>query len=268
MNKLALAAAVSAVLASPTFAAAAAYTGTAKSGTAANGASTVGTVNDAIQVTAGATTYVWYVNTASGTASNKTAPAIQMNVASDWTFDFSNLAAVTFTGNIQYGTNATQTSVVGTPTIDGRYTVNNALQTMSGVGSFNAATNTFTYSFLNSTVNGGGASVGTNSGGNICANGATSTLGKVCASATAASPSWEGLALNFVFSADKSTFAGTLQATDTSGTGLTANTTKVNWQVSGNGPAAPTVPVPAAAWLFGSGLVGLAGTARRRSKKA
>lgn len=30
-------------------------------------------------------------------------------------------------------------------------------------------------------------------------------------------------------------------------------------------PTAPTVPVPAAAWLFGSGLLGLAGTARRRS---
>jgi hypothetical protein len=28
--------------------------------------------------------------------------------------------------------------------------------------------------------------------------------------------------------------------------------------------SAPTVPVPAAAWLFGSGLLGLAGTARRR----
>jgi hypothetical protein len=27
----------------------------------------------------------------------------------------------------------------------------------------------------------------------------------------------------------------------------------------------PTVPVPAAAWLFGSGLLGLAGAARRRS---
>ena len=29
---------------------------------------------------------------------------------------------------------------------------------------------------------------------------------------------------------------------------------------------APTVPVPAAAWLFGSGLIGLAGTARRRTR--
>lgn len=31
------------------------------------------------------------------------------------------------------------------------------------------------------------------------------------------------------------------------------------------GPGTPAVPVPAAAWLFGSGLLGLAGTARRRS---
>lgn len=31
-------------------------------------------------------------------------------------------------------------------------------------------------------------------------------------------------------------------------------------------PVAPTVPVPAAAWLMGSGLVGLAGLARRKRK--
>jgi hypothetical protein len=35
----------------------------------------------------------------------------------------------------------------------------------------------------------------------------------------------------------------------------------------GAGTPTPAVPVPAAAWLFGSGLLGLAGTARRRNAK-
>jgi hypothetical protein len=265
MKKLALAMAVSAVIASPTFAAAVAYNGTAKSGTsAAAGTSTVGTVNNGIQVAAGSTTKVWYVNTASGTGSNKTAPAIQLNVASNWAFDFSNLAAVTFTGDIVYGTYATQTSVTGLATVDGRYTINNALQSFNsslGTTTWNAGTNTLTFTKAASGTN-GGASVGTNSGG-TCVNGATSALSTVCGNATAATPSWEGLTFSFVFSADKSTFAGALTGTDKSGSGLTANTTTINWQVSGAVPA-PTVPVPAAAWLFGSGLLGLAGTARRR----
>jgi len=260
MKKLALAMAVSAVIASPTFAAAVAYTGTAKSGTGANATSTVGTINNGIQVSAGSTTKVWYVNTALGTASNKTAPAIQMNVASNWSFDFSNLAAVTFSGNIQYGTYATQTSVTGIATVDARYTIQNALQTFSGTGTWNAATNTLTY---NKQVSGttGGATVGTNTGGQ-CVNGATSFLAKACDSATAATPSWEGLQFSLVFSADKLTYTGSVTGTDRSGSGLTANTTTINWQVSGSTPN--PVPVPAAAWLFGSGLIGLAGTARRR----
>ena len=31
-----------------------------------------------------------------------------------------------------------------------------------------------------------------------------------------------------------------------------------------NGPGGPAVPLPAAAWLFGSGVIGLAGLARRK----
>ncbi|HSB94978.1 MAG TPA: VPLPA-CTERM sorting domain-containing protein [Spongiibacteraceae bacterium] len=208
------------------------------------------------------------MNTALGTNSSTTAPAIQMNVGSNWTFDFSNLAAVTFTGNIQYGTYATQTWVTGLG-IDGRYTVNNALQTfnntaLGGTTTWNAGTNTLTYTKAIGASNAGGASTGTNTGG-ICKNGGTFLGQNACSSATAASPAWEGLTFSFVFSADKSTFTGALTGTDKSGSGTTANTTTINWQVSGNAPPpAPTVPVPAAAWLFGSGLLGLAGTARRR----
>jgi hypothetical protein len=117
-------------------------------------------------------------------------------------------------------------------------------------------------------VNGGGASTQTQTSSS-CANGATAIVGKVCTAFSSASPAWEGLTLDFTFSNDFSTFTGTLVGTDTSGSGLSRNTTSINWQIAGAvvGGGTPEVPVPAAAWLFGSGLVGLAGAARRRSKK-
>jgi hypothetical protein len=249
MKKLALAAAVSAIMTSPAFAVSWYYPGSAKSGIAANQL-------QSIVVSAGAATSVYYVDNASGTASNKTAPAIQLTKTSNWTFDFTNLAAVTFTGNIQYGSYKTQTNVTGFPTIDGRQTYVGVTQSFSGTGSYNEATNTFTYNYMNGTTNGGGGSVQTQTSAS-CANGATSILGKVCTSFTQASAAWEGLSLNFVFAENRLSFAGSLQGTDTSGASLSANTTKINWQIQ-------AVPVPAAAWLFGSALVGLAGTARRR----
>lgn len=258
MKKLALVTAISTIAASSAFAAPVAYTGNAKSGTAAD-------QNAAVVVQAGATTNVWYVDNSLSTASNKTSPAIQMNVASNWTFDFSNLNAVTFTGTVVYGNYKTQTKV-STPAIDGRQTYTNVVQTVSGTGTYNEATNTFTFTKATGAVNGGGASVQTQTS-STCANGSTSFLGKVCDSFATASKNWEGLQLTFVFSEDRLNFAGALKATDTSGSGLSANTTTINWQISGSTPA-PAVPVPATAWLFGSGLIGLAGTARRRKAAA
>jgi hypothetical protein len=253
MKKLALTAAVSTILAStPAFAAS--YSGTATSGTAANPLAS-------IVVQAGTGTSVYYVDPLSGTASNKTAPALQLVKVSDWTFDFTNLAAVSFTGNIQMGDYKTQTVVGPIPPIDGRQTYTGVTTSVAGVGSYNEATNTFTFNYFNPVLNGGGASTHSETAAATCQNGGTSLLGKVCASFASATKAWEGLALNFVFSEDKSSFAGTLTATDTSGTNASRNTTTINWQIQ-------AVPVPAAAWLFGSGLVGLAGAARRRSKKA
>jgi len=263
MKKLALVTAVSTLLASPAFAAfTQTYHGTAKSGSGANATSTDGQLNNGIQVSTGFPTKVWYVDTASGTASNKTAPAIQLSVATNWTFDFTDPSAVAFTGDIQYGTYTTQTSVTSFAAVDGRYTIYNALQQFSGTGTWNASTRTLTYTNAIGGLNAGGASVGTNTGG-TCVNGATSSFTTVCGSATTATPDWEGLTFSFVFSADKSTFAGALVGTDKSGAGLAATTTTINWQISSY-EVFPIIPVPAAAWLFGSGLLGLAGTARRR----
>jgi len=64
------------------------------------------------------------------------------------------------------------------------------------------------------------------------------------------------------FSVSGSTISGTLDTSQaTAGGNSTATYTF-------EGSAAPTVPVPAAAWLFGSGILGLAGAARRKSRAA
>jgi hypothetical protein len=252
MNKLALSVAISAVIATPVFAAD--YTSVATSGTAANPLAS-------IVVQAAANTSVWYVDNGSGTTSNVNEPPIQLVKSGNWTFD---LVSGAFSGNIIYGDYKTQTSVTGTPTIDGRQTYVGVNQAFSGTGNWVTDTH-FTYTFFNTTVNGGGASVQSQTSSS-CVNGQTNALGKVCTAFASASPAWEGLSLDFVFSADHSSFSGTLTGTDTSGAGLSRNTTSINWQIAGTGEA-PVVPVPAAVWLFGSGLVGLAGVTRRRNKK-
>jgi hypothetical protein len=207
------------------------FSGKATSGTAANPLAS-------IVISAKATTNAYYVDPATGPASNKEAPALQLVKDSEWTFDFTDPAAVKFSGKIVYGDYRTQTNVTGIATIDGRQSYEGVTQTFSGTGTFDPATNTFTYTHLNKTVNGGGASVQTQKSAS-CKNGETSFMGEVCKSFATASPGWEGLTLKFNFSADKSTFSGTLQGTDTSGSGLTANSTEINWQIAGTAQTKP-----------------------------
>ena len=65
--------------------------------------------------------------------------------------------------------------------------------------------------------------------------------------------------------------AGTCYADDGSGTAGWPNTFTLGYSVNESQAYAvdvkvvPAVPVPAAAWLFGSGLIGLVGVARRRA---
>lgn len=49
-----------------------------------------------------------------------------------------------------------------------------------------------------------------------------------------------------------------------SGTYLTGGGSYILTLWGSNGPGGPAVPLPAAAWLFGSGVIGLAGLARRK----
>lgn len=69
------------------------------------------------------------------------------------------------------------------------------------------------------------------------------------------------LALSLTFTdASLQSFSGNLTATNDDGFGSAYT---YSWSFNG---AAPEVPVPAAAWLFGTGLVALAGLARNRSR--
>ncbi|HSB95403.1 MAG TPA: hypothetical protein VLC91_03090, partial [Spongiibacteraceae bacterium] len=65
------------------------FHGTATSGTAAD-------ARAAIVISAKTTTNAYYVDPASGAVSNKAAPAIQLVKTSNWSFDFTDPAAVKF----------------------------------------------------------------------------------------------------------------------------------------------------------------------------
>jgi hypothetical protein len=236
--------------------------------------------SNGISVNALTSTVVYYVDNSLGTASNKTNPTppppnpYTLVVNGDWCIDVNSASSDfgDFSGNITYGSYKTQTNVTGFPTIDGRQTFVGVNQAFSGTGSWSTSGSgnpVLSFNYFNTVVNGGGASTQTQTSSS-CANGQTSALGKVCTSFGTASKAWEGLTFGFEFNNfTYFSFIGALAGTDTSGSGLSRNTTTINWNLVGVDPPVPSaVPVPAAAWLFGSGLVGLVGASRRRTKKA
>jgi hypothetical protein len=134
--------------------------------------------------------------------------------------------------------------------------VTRTLQVNGGAGNL-ATTNTVdTTSFL---VSSGTPKVCTNAS-LVCNAQADAFLGGI-------KPNLEQFSMTLVFSADYKTFTATARAHDygsQSGltkTGTSVYTYTINGTYAGSGAA---VPVPATAWLFGSGLLGLAGVARRR----
>jgi hypothetical protein len=263
MNKLALATAISVIFVPAAFADDVRhFTLDMSSGTLENPLASF--VN-----TAASTVNIAYVDPASGAASNSSAPAIQLTRPSEWTFDFTNPAAVSFTGALYLGDYRVQTALppVG---VDGRQSFTGVVQSFAGTGAFDEATNTFTYQFYNAVRAGGGGSVYSAAATAKCQDGRTSALGKVCQHYAVATPAWEGLALSFVFAEDKSSFTGSLQGRDTSGSGITNLSSLINWHVWEDPVVlgGSAVPVPASAWLFGSGLLGLFAGTRRQHRRS
>jgi hypothetical protein len=220
--------------------------------------------SNGIGVSAGSPTSIYYVDNALPSASNKTSPTppppnpYTLVVSGDWCID---IATGAFAGNIAYGNYKVQTNLTGIPTIDGRQTFVGANQAFSGAGALGTSSGgfpTIAYVFFSSS----GVSTQTETSSS-CANGQTSIFGKVCTSYATATKSWEGLSFLFTFDTAHYTFTGALIGVDVSGSGLSLRTTAFLWTIDGIDP--PAVPVPAAAWLFGSGLIGLAGAARRRA---
>lgn len=227
--------------------------------------------SNGISVAAALTVAVYYVDNAYSSSSSKLIPTppppnpYTLVVGGDWCIDNTTGS---FEGNIAYGDFKTQANVTGTLTREGRQTFVGVNQAFSGTGTWGtngAGDPTLSYSYLNSTVNGGGASVQTQTSSS-CANGGLVQPITVCTAFGLTSPNWEGLSFLLTFDATKYSFTGNLTAIDTSGASVTRNTVTINWNIAGVDPPAE-VPVPTAAWLFGSGLIGLAGAARRRSNE-
>ena len=217
---------------------------------------TTGTTSEII-VDGSAATTVYYTAPTDG-SSDTNYPAITHNFTGNWNFTFNTDNSVDFTGNVYMGDYETQTNVTGFPVIDGHQQYTGVNHQVSGRGSYDEATNTFSFVLPSGGPNSSIASNQTQTSSS-CENGRTSIFGTVCGTWANTTADWEGLTLQFVFSEDRSSFNGTITAIEQSGSGLTANTTSINFLISG----ATEVPVPAAAWLFAASLLTLIGVKRR-----
>lgn len=195
-----------------------------------------------------------------------TAPNATPSINGDWNFTFSG-STVDFNGAINLGDYTTHTSVnagfLGSMTGDVSY--DGAVHDVSGTADWDDASKTLTYS-LTPPIDQSGGNSGLGSNGsysNVNCSGNGSIFGNtICGAWGSTNYSWEGLVLNLVFSSDLSSFSGSLTGIENSGSGITYNVTSLFYDISGN--AVADVPVPAAAWLFGSALIGLAGLKRKK----
>jgi len=185
-------------------------------------------------------------------------------VSGAWDFNFNDNGTVDFVGVVEMNKleqydSVTKVSLLGSMT--GTITYVGAYHTINGTADWDEATRTLTYDLPSGGPNSNAGSVYNETEPATCV-GSGSMLGQtVCGTWQGTTPEWEGFNLELTFSEDLSSFSGQLKAIEQSGSGLTANTTTTTFELMGE------VPVPAAAWLFGSGLVGLAGVARRRRKE-
>ncbi len=189
-------------------------------------------------------------------------PSANPPVSGDWDFTF-NGGTVDFSGEIYLGDYSTYTaaSFLGS-NMDGTITYVGASHLVSGTGNWDAGTNTLTYNVMG--ASGSGVASDYSETSSSCTGTGSIASNTVCGTASQVDPDWEGLTLSFVFSGDLSSFSGSIVGTSQSGTSLAANTTDFNYTIAGT--ELTPVPVPAAAWLFGSALLGLAGVGRRRAK--
>ncbi len=187
-----------------------------------------------------------------------------------WYFVDNGDGTVNFNGNMYFGDYETYTTVSvpffgsmdGTVSVEGaEHTIGTNVSPGEPLGSWDPATLTFTFDVPSGGPNSSAGSNYTETGSSC--EGSGSVLGNtVCGTQGNTTPEWEGISVELVFSSDLSSFTGTVVATEQSGSGLTENVTTLFYEVSGT-----EVPLPAAAWLFGTGLIGLAGVARRRQRK-
>jgi len=188
-------------------------------------------------------------------------------VSGAWNFVFNDNGTVDFTGVLEMNkleeySSRTRVTVAFFGSMEGTVTYAGASHSIEGTGDWDAATRTLTYEMPSGGPDSSLGSVYSETFSECVGDGKSIMGNTVCGTWEGTTPEWEGFSLELTFAEDLGSFSGVLKAIEESGKGITANTTITSFALVGE------VPVPAAAWLFGSGLVGLASLARRRSRPA
>lgn len=181
-----------------------------------------------------------------------------------WDFAFHDNGTADFSGNLFFGNYSAHTVFDGAflGEMSGTVSYLDANQMVSGVGEWDAASRTLSYLLPAAGINASGASTYSESGSSCSDTG--SILGAtICGIWAESTPEWEGLELELVFTEDLGSFTGLLTATERSGTGFSMHSSVLEYAISGSNVS--EVPLPAAAWLFGSALLALGTAARRRT---